>query len=124
MEYTENLCCTKKTAARGISRLTAVFLLIASSGLRKSSDLRSSLELSVLSGLLNRNSYGNRCPDHGVIPHTDQTHHLNMGRDRGRTRKLGIRVHAAHGIGHTVRSRACSHIIRMQGTAGAAAGRN
>ena len=31
-------------------------------------------------------------------------------------------MHTAHGVGHAVGSRACRHVIRVQGTARAAAG--
>ena len=44
-----------------------------------------------------------------------------MCRNRGGARKLGVRMHPAHGIGHTVGSGACSHVVRVQGAACAAA---
>ena len=47
-----------------------------------------------------------------------------MSRHRGGTCELGIAMHTAHGVGHAVRSRACCHVVRMEGTASAAAGSN
>ena len=35
---------------------------------------------------------------------------------------MGVRVHTAHGIGHSVGSRTSRHIVGMEGTACAAAG--
>ena len=39
------------------------------------------------------------------------------------TCELSIRVHTAHGIGHTIGCRACCHVVGMQSTACTAAGR-
>ena len=81
-------------------------------------------ELSSLCSLFDGNCGGNGHTDHRVVARADQTHHLNVSRNGGRTGKLSVRMHTAHGIGHTVGSRTCGHVIRMQGTAGAAAGSN
>src|SRR5699024_2416586 len=61
---------------------------------------------------------------HRVVAHADQAHHLNMRRYRRGTGKLRVGVHSAHGVGHAVGSRAGSHVVRVQGAAGAAAGSN
>ena len=45
-----------------------------------------------------------------------------MSRDGGGTGELGVGVHTAHGVGHTVGSGACGHVVRVQGAARAAAG--
>ena len=47
-----------------------------------------------------------------------------MSRNRGGTCELSIGMHTAHGVCHTIGSRACCHVIRMEGTACAAAGSN
>ena len=61
---------------------------------------------------------------HGVVAHADEAHHLDVSRHGGRTCKLGVTVHAAHGVGQAIGSRTSCHVIRMQGTACAAAGSN
>ena len=47
-----------------------------------------------------------------------------MSRDGGGTSELRIGMHTAKGIREAIGSRACCHVIRMQGTARAAAGCN
>ena len=47
-----------------------------------------------------------------------------MSRNGGGSCELSVAVHTSHGICHTVGCRACSHIVRMKGTACAAAGSN
>lgn len=42
----------------------------------------------------------------------------------GRACELRVGMHSAHRIGHTVRGRAGRHIVGVQGSARAAAGRN
>ena len=80
----------------------------------------------LLGSLFNSNSASNGCTNHRVVAHADETHHLNVCRNRGGTCRLKpcIGVHTAHGIGHAVRGRTGSHVIRMQRTACAAAGSN
>ncbi len=65
----------------------------------------------------NRNSHTN----HGVIACADKSHHLYVGGDGGGSGELGVGVHTAHGVGHTVAGGAGSHIIGVEGTAGTAA---
>ena len=72
--------------------------------------------------LLYSNSNSNGHTNHRVVAGTDEAHHIYMGRYGGGTSELGITMHTAEGIGHTIGSRAGSHVIRMQGTASAAAG--
>ena len=66
----------------------------------------------------------NGCAYHWVIAHSDKAHHINMSRYGRRTCKLCVTVHSAHGIRKTVRCRACAYIVRVQGSACAAAGCN
>ena len=42
--------------------------------------------------------------------HSDQAHHLHMGRHGGGACKLRVRVHPSQGIGHAVGSGACCHV--------------
>ena len=67
---------------------------------------------------------GNGGADHRVVPHAHEAHHFHVGRDGRGTGELGVGVHAAHGIGHTIGSRTGSHVIRVQGASGTAAGSN
>ena len=80
------------------------------------------LELASVSSFLNGNSYSYSSANHRVVAHTDQTHHLNVCGYRGRTCELRIGVHTAKCICEAIRSRTCSHVIGMQGTACTAAG--
>ena len=80
------------------------------------------LEELLLQGLLNSNSHGNGHTDHGVVTCAQEAHHLNVGGDGGGTCELSVTMHTAHGVGHAVGSGACSHVVGMQGTAGAATG--
>ena len=75
-------------------------------------------------GLRSSNSAGDSHTDHRVVAGADQTHHLDVSRDGGRTSELSIAVHTAHGVGQAVGSGACCHVVRVQGTARAAAGSN
>jgi len=77
--------------------------------------------LKLLCCLFNCNCYCNGCTYHRVVTHTDKSHHFNMSRNRRWTCKLCISVHSSHGIRHTVRSRTCCHVIRMQCSSGTAA---
>ena len=76
----------------------------------------------LLQGLLNSNGHGNGHADHGVVASAQEAHHLDVGGDGGGTCELSITMHTAHGVGHAVGSGTCSHVVGMQGTAGAAAG--
>ena len=85
---------------------------------------KDSLEFSSFSALLNANRNRHRHTNHWVVACADKAHHLNVCRYGRRTGKLCIGVHTAHGIGHAVGCRTSCHIVRMQGTARAAAGCN
>ena len=74
--------------------------------------------------LRHRDRAGNGSAYHGIVAHADQAHHFHVGGNRRRTRELGVAVHTAHGVGQTVRSGTSGHVVRMQGTASAAAGSN
>ena len=41
---------------------------------------------------------------HRVVTDAEEAHHFNVGEYGRRTCKLSVRVHTAHGVGHTVRS--------------------
>ena len=69
-------------------------------------------------------SYGYGHTNHRVVTSTDEAHHVNVCRYGGGTCELGIAVHTAHGVGHTIGSRASSHVVRMERTARAATGSN
>ena len=84
--------------------------------------LGSFLESSLFSRLLDGNGHSHSHAHHGVISCADETHHLYVSRNGGGTCELGVRVHTAHGIGHSVGSRTSRHIVGMEGTACAAAG--
>ena len=60
--------------------------------------------------------------DHGVVACAQEAHHLNVSGDGGGTCELSVTMHTAHGVGHAVGSGACSHVVGVQGTAGATAG--
>ena len=76
----------------------------------------------LLQRLLNSNSNANGHADHGVVTCAQEAHHLNVGGDGGRAGELSVAVHTAHGIGQAIGSGACSHVVGVQSTAGAAAG--
>ena len=82
------------------------------------------LEFTLRSCLLDGYSNCNSHTNHRVVARTDQTHHLNVSRNGGGTCELCVGVHTAKGIGHTVGSRTCCHVIRMQGTSCTTAGSN
>ena len=69
-------------------------------------------------------SYGYGHTNHRVVTSADEAHHVNVCRYGGGTCELGIAVHTAHGVGHTIGSRASSHVVRMERTARAATGSN
>ena len=76
----------------------------------------------LLVALLDGNSNCHGHANHGVVTCADQAHHLYVCGHGGGACELRVAVHTAEGIGHAVGSGACSHVIGMQGTAGAAAG--
>ena len=71
-----------------------------------------------------RNSNSNSHTNHRVVSCTDQTHHLYVSRNGGRTCELCVRVHTSHSICHTVGSRTCCHVVRMKCTSCTTAGSN
>ena len=74
----------------------------------------------LLFALSNSNGHSHSRTDHGVVAHAQEAHHLHVSGDGGRTGKLSVGVHTAHGVGHAVRGRAGAHVVRVQGTASAA----
>ena len=74
------------------------------------------LNLLLVDSHVNGNGNSNGSTYHWVVTHAEEAHHLNVSRHRRRTSELGIRVHAAESIGHTVRSRTCSHVVWVQST--------
>ena len=74
------------------------------------------LEFTLRSCLLDGYSNCNSHTNHRVVTCADQTHHLNVSRNGGGTCELCIGVHTAKGIGHTIGSRTCCHVIWMQST--------
>ncbi len=80
------------------------------------------LESSLFSRLLDGNGHSHSHAHHGVISCADETHHLYVCGNRRRACELSVRVHAAHRVGHTVRSGTGSHVVGMQGAARTAAG--
>ena len=65
-----------------------------------------------------------RRADHRVVAHADEAHHFDVRRHRRGACELRVAVHTAHGVGQAVGSRASRHVVRVQGAAGAAAGRH
>ncbi len=51
------------------------------------------LELPSLCSFFDGNSHSHSSPHHRVVAHTDQTHHLHMGRNGGGACKLGVGMH-------------------------------
>ena len=58
---------------------------------------------------------------HRVVAHAEETHHFHMCRNRGRSCELGVRVHPAHGVCHTVGGWSCCHVVRVQRSSSTAA---
>ena len=78
----------------------------------------------LLGGFFDGDGAGDGRADHRVVANADEPHHLDVRRDRGRTGKLRVAVHTAHGIGQAVGSRAGGHIVRVERAARAAVGCN
>ena len=70
----------------------------------------------LLAGFFDRHCNSHGHANHGVVTSADETHHFHVCRHGGGTSELGVGVHAAHGVGHAVRGRACSHVIGVEGT--------
>ena len=60
-------------------------------------------------------------PTIGLLPAADQAHHLDVSRDAGGAGELGVAMHTAHRVGQAIGGRAGRDVVRVQGTAGAAA---
>ena len=76
----------------------------------------------LLFALSNSNGHSHSRTDHGVVAHAQEAHHLHVSGDGGRTGKLSVGVHTAHGVGHAVGSGTGGHVVGVQGAARAAAG--
>ena len=75
----------------------------------------------LLARFLDRNCNSHGHTDHGVVTCADEAHHLYVRGHGRRACKLRVAVHSAQGVGHAVGSRACCHVIGVQGTTCAAA---
>ena len=51
---------------------------------------------------VNSHCDGHGSTHHGVVANTEESHHLNVCRNRRRTCELSIAVHTTHCVGHTV----------------------
>ena len=51
---------------------------------------------------------------HRVVADSEESHHLHVSRYGRRACELCIAVHTSHSVGHTVGSRTCSHVVRME----------
>ena len=76
----------------------------------------------LFAGFFHCHGNGHGRADHGVVAHADEAHHFHMGGHGGRTGELCVGVHAAHGVGHAVGRGAGRQVVRVEGTACAAAG--
>ena len=43
---------------------------------------------------------GDGCTDHGVVAHSDQTHHFYVGGNGGRACELSVAVHTTNSVVH------------------------
>ena len=59
---------------------------------------------------------------HRVVADAEEAHHLDVCGYAAGAGELGVGVHAAHGVGHTVGGGAGGHVVGMEGTAGATTG--
>ena len=66
--------------------------------------------------------HGDGGADHRVVAHAEESHHFHVRGHGGGAGELCVGMHEAHGIGHAVGGRAGGHVVRVQGTARAAAG--
>ena len=71
----------------------------------------------LLQALRNSDGHGDGGADHRVVAHAQGAHYLHVRVHGGGTGKLGVGMHAAHGICHTVGGGTGSHVVRVQGTA-------
>jgi hypothetical protein len=81
-----------------------------------------SLEQSLFHDRFDANGHCDTRADHRVVPHADEPHHFDVGGHRRGTGKLGVGVHPAHRVGHSVRRGASGHIVRVQRSTGTATG--
>ena len=79
-------------------------------------------KFSLLQALGHRDGHGDGGADHRVVAHAQEAHHFHVRGHGGGAGELCVGMHAAHGIGHAVGGRAGGHVVRVQGTARAAAG--
>ena len=92
--------------------------------LRRNGRFLEASKLRVLLRFFDSDSHRDGRADHRVVAHADQPHHLNVRGHGGGASKLRVRVHTTHGVGHAVGGRASRHVVGVQGTTRAAAGRN
>ena len=76
----------------------------------------------LLASLFDRNCTCDSHTDHRVVTCADETHHFDVSGNGGRTCEPCITVHTTNGIGQTVGSGTCCHVVGMEGTAGTTAG--
>jgi hypothetical protein len=60
------------------------------------------------------NGDGDRGTDHGVVTHTDESHHFYVCGNRGRSGELSAGVHPSHGVGHIIGGRTGGNIVGVQ----------
>ena len=90
--------------------------------LRRNGRFLEATKLRVLLRFFDSDSHRDGRADHRVVAHAEEAHHLDVRRNGAGARELRIGVHTAKCICEAIRSRTCSHVIGMQGTAGTAAG--
>ena len=78
----------------------------------------------LLRSFLNCYSYGYGHSYHGVVTCADVTHHFYVGGNGGGACELCVGVHTTHGVGHTVGSGTCSHVIGVKSSTGTTTGCN
>ena len=80
--------------------------------LKKSMKSRENQQL--LACLFDSNCNSNSHTNHGVVTCADETHHFYVSGHGGRACELSVAVHSTHGVGHTVGSGTCCHVVGMQ----------